>query len=202
MLIYLRHPATTDNKNGLVAGQTSHGRHISPEGFQDYQQPLARLIEIIRDVPKAQNLYIIHTGMTRNVQGAEPLRHRLSKAGVRARMIEITALQERHYGKWEGQSWDGPAESSSTLTRRHHIKCGGTPPLGESESQVDARIQPALEGIKSLTGMVIVIGHSSIFKSLCRVLEIDNTDLSLKDGRIAIIPNLKRPNLQWHITSP
>ena len=202
MFIYLRHPATGDNEKGLVAGQASQDRHMSPQGFHGYQQPLAHLIEIVRGASNAQNIYIVNTGMTRSVQGAELLRHRLSKIDVAVRTIEIINLQERHYGKWEGQSWDEPAEASSNLTRRNHIKCGGTPPLGESETQVDARVQPQLESIKSLTGIVIVIGHSSIFKSLCRVFHIDAADLSLKDGRIAVIRDLKQPNLQWHALSP
>jgi len=174
---------------------------MCPQGFHGYQKPLAHLIEIVRGASKAQNIYIVHTGMTRSVQGAELLRHRLSNAGVIARTVELINLQERHYGKWEGQSWDEPAEPSSDLTRRHHIKCGGTPPLGESETQVDARVQPQLESIKSLIGIVIVIGHSSIFKSLCRVLRINELDLSLKDGRIAVIQDLKQPSLQWHTPS-
>ncbi len=80
----------------------------------------------------------------------------------RARLADMPALRELHFGDWDGKHWSEVAAADPDLSRRYWEDAGDTaPPNGESWNSAAARISTAVDMLKSSYrgGDLIVVAH-------------------------------------------
>ncbi len=198
-LVLIRHGETSWNEEGRIQGQedielsdtgrlqvrklgrrfSAACRTIAPRPLLPClgSEPLSVAAHFSSDLCRA-------TETARVVQGSSPHLGPL-------RLYSMTLLRERHFGQWQGKTADVIREARTAGN-------GDTPPGGETEDQVFARMRDALDvmvthletspGTDSRIGLVF--GHGSSLRALIcfslglgakemRRFRLDNTSLTV-----------------------
>lgn len=145
-LILVRHPSVAKAWSGRCYGQSDMG--LSREGE-------AMLAPLIEQLAAMKPDHVIHSGLRRARMVGEPLASRL---GIPA--ITAPAWQERHFGAWEGRSWQAIYRQTGNIMDGMIDAPDSFRPgsIGETTADLIARITQALTVLPQ-TGNVAVITH-------------------------------------------
>lgn len=154
-------------------------------------------LELASEIAKSETpIRIIHSGLARTHFLAETLAANFASASVQPEMD--TRLQERDYGRWQGQTWDAVYESDPE--HFHDLiedPDNYRPPGGETTSEMQVRIQSWYNSLcEELTSSpnkksvidVIAISHSGPIAALAGGL----LGLHPRDWGEWMLPNLGR----------
>ncbi len=147
---------------------TYHGQmdiEVTPNGVAQLERVADRLAEVPLRAVYASTL-------RRSVQGAEQVakRHGLS-------VIQRPAFREKHFGAWEGLTYDEvaerfPEEWARWLADPPTVK----PPGGETYREMQARVLPALAEIVAAhpAASIALVAHGGVNRAiLCHAMRLD-----------------------------
>lgn len=136
-LILVRHPPVVKASAGCCYGQSDMG--LSRDGQ-------AMVSALVDDLAALQPDVIVHSDMRRTRALALPLARRL-------RMVPLAMplWRERHFGAWEGQTWNAIYRATGNMMDGmtddpHGFRPGGT---GETTGELIARVKRALDKLPS-----------------------------------------------------
>jgi alpha-ribazole phosphatase len=149
---------------------TYHGQmdiEVTPNGVAQLERVADRLAEVPLRAVYASTL-------RRSLQGAEQVakRHGLS-------VIQRPAFREKHFGAWEGLTYDEVAERfPEDWTRWLADPPSVKPPGGESYREMQARVLPALAEIVAAhpAAAIALVAHGGVNRAiLCHAMGLDLT---------------------------
>lgn len=145
-LILVRHPPVAKAWAGRCYGQSDMG--LSRQG-----QAMVR--SLLEDLAALRPDVILHSDMRRTRALALPLARRL-----RIDPSAAPLWRERHFGAWEGQTWNAIYRATGNMMDGmiddpHGFRPGAT---GETTSELLARVQQALEQLPR-HGRILLVSH-------------------------------------------
>ena len=143
-LILVRHPPVAKAWAGRCYGQSDMG--LSRQG-----QAMVRTL--VRDLAALQPDAVIHSDMRRTRALALPLARRIGLAP-----LAMPLWRERHFGAWEGQSWNAIFRATGNLMDGmiddpHGFRPGGS---GETTGELVARIKQGLAHLPMHQRLVVI----------------------------------------------
>ena len=143
-LILVRHPPVAKAWAGRCYGQSDMG--LSRQG-----QAMVR--RLARELAALQPDAVIHSDMRRTRALALPLARRLGLAP-----LALPLWRERHFGAWEGQTWNAIYRATGNLMDGmiddpHGFRPGGT---GETTGELVARIAHGLAHMPARARIVLI----------------------------------------------
>ncbi|MDP2751714.1 MAG: histidine phosphatase family protein [Rhodocyclaceae bacterium] len=102
------------------------------------------------------------------LRSSPALRCRLLAERLHAAPIEDVALQERHFGEWEGVSWE--AIDRSALDAWAADPWDFAPPGGESARMLRERVRAAVAVDVALGGVAVWVTHQGVIRATAGLL--------------------------------
>lgn len=151
-LLLIRHAEVEAKWKGVCYG--SLDVELSTAGKVASKVAGARLLDFLKPAT------IVHSGLSRTYYLAAAIA-RLCGAGGDVRLLEDARLQERHYGEWQGVTWDAayrsdPEHFHDLLEQPDSYR----PPGGETTSEMQQRVVEWLVEQPDTRFPMIAISHS------------------------------------------
>jgi alpha-ribazole phosphatase len=183
MLYFVRHPPVAKAWQKRCYGQSDPG--LSREGR-------AMIAPLVDELAALKPDIIIHSDMARTRAVAQPLACRL---GIKC--VAESLWRERHFGAWEGQSWNAIYRATgNAMDGMITDPAGFRPGLnGETTNYLIARVEQALNQLP-IAKTIVVIAHGGSIAAACLILR----SLPIIE-MVAQVPKVGQI-VAWPLTSP
>lgn len=191
--VYLiRHASVEDKWRGVCYGAMDVS--LSSEGQQASVELAPLVVSVIQ--PKT----LVHSGLKRTRFLVQAIADAMP--GV-TEVCEDARIRERHYGDWQGLSWDDAYQSDPE--NFHHLiedPDGYFPPAGESTTQMQLRAVDWLEDLTAEQIPVVAVAHSGTIAALAGAL----LGLHARDWgpwmtkHLEIVKLLRKGDGEWIVT--